>query len=467
MLCSGSISLAAFQVIPEEPCTACLFLRSFLYTWNPEKNSMTRIVLLLAISVPLQGQPPGDYPFRDADASASRKMSQLRRDIESGSSSAVEDFWVEIQRNGAPLVEPIPGNKTHSYVTFVWKGSAETRNVAVINGINGAEPAKNEMLHLAGSDVWYRTYDIRNDARFTYAFSPNDSLRPLLDPARAPVAFRKDPFNPKFFPGGGIYQSWIELPEAPSEDWLVSKPSSGTPDVEQRKITSVILGGNRSLWIYKPPAFTTESEPYPLLIMFDGDAYTSLVPAPTILENLIASKRIPPLVAVFVGNTNRVTDLECSPHFSDFVATELIPWMRAEFHATNDAAATIVAGSSLGGLAASYVGFAHPDVIGNVLSLSGSYWWAPAGDPEPEWLTRQFARGPRSALRFFAAVGSMEERASQLVTNRHFRDILVAKGYPIDFREFNGVHDYLNWRDSFVQGLLALNGHSLVAPGKH
>jgi enterochelin esterase-like enzyme len=427
---------------------------------------MTRIILLLVTGISLQAQPRSDYPFRDVDASASPRMSQLRRDIESGTPSATQEFWAEVQRTGTPLVEPIPGNKTHSFVTFVWKGSPGTRNVAVINGINGAEPAKNEMAQLAASDVWYRTYDIRNDARFTYAFSPNDSLRPLLDPARVPVAFRKDPFNRKSFPGGGIYQSWVELNDAPSEDWLVSKPSSGTPDVEQRKITSVILGGNRSLWIYKPPAFTTKSEPYPLLIMFDGDAYTSLVPAPTILENLIASKRIPPLVAVFVGNTNRVTDLECSPNFSDFVATELVPWMRAEFHATNDAAATIVAGSSLGGLAASYAAFAHPSVIGNVLSLSGSYWWAPAEDPEPEWLTRQFARGPKSALRFFVTVGSMEERASQLVTNRHFRDVLVAKGYPTDSREFNGVHDYLNWRDSFVQGLLALEGRPLIAPEK-
>jgi enterochelin esterase family protein len=383
-------------------------------------------------------------------------MSQLRRDIEDGTQSAAQQFWAEVQRNGAPLVEPIPGNKTHSFVTFVWKGSPGTRNVAVINGINGAEPAKNEMIQLAGSDVWYRTYDIRNDARFTYAFSPDDSLRPLLDPARVPVEFRKDPFNPKSFSGGGIYPSFVELTNAPSEAWLVRKSSSAIPDVEERKLRSVILGGSRNLWVYKPPAFTTRGERYPLLIMFDGDAYTSLVPTPAILDNLIASKRLPPLVAVFVGNTNRGVDLTCSPKFSDFVATELIPWMRAEFHATSDAATTIAAGSSLGGLAAAYVAFAHPGVIGNVLSLSGSYWWTPAGDPEPEWLTRQFARGPRSALRFFVTVGSMEERGSQLVTNRHFRDVLVAKGYPTDFREFNGVHDYLNWRDSFVEGLLAL-----------
>jgi enterochelin esterase family protein len=52
----------------------------------------------------------------------------------------------------------------------------------------------------------------------------------------------------------------------------------------------------------------------------------------------------------------------------------------------------------------------------------------------------------------------MEERASQLVTNRHFRDVLKARGYTIQYREFNGVHDYLNWRDSLVQGLAYLAG---------
>jgi len=38
-------------------------------------------------------------------------------------------------------------------------------------------------------------------------------------------------------------------------------------------------------------------------------------------------------------------------------------------------------GSSPGGLAATYAAYRHPEMFGNVLSQSGSYWWTPPTDP--------------------------------------------------------------------------------------
>jgi len=103
-------------------------------------------------------------------------MSRLREGIERGNRTAVPQFWSEVEKNGTPLVEPIGDDEYHSLVTFLWKAETETHNVAVVGAINGAEPAKNEMVRIADSDVWYISYAIRNDARFAYALSPNDSL---------------------------------------------------------------------------------------------------------------------------------------------------------------------------------------------------------------------------------------------------------------------------------------------------
>src|SRR5450759_1769422 len=50
-----------------------------------------------------------------------------------------------------------------------------------------------------------------------------------------------------------------------------------------------------------------------------------------------------------------------------------------------------VANSSYGGLAAFFAGLRYSDIFGNVVSLSGSVWWQPADEKEPEWLVRQFA----------------------------------------------------------------------------
>ena len=73
--------------------------------------------------------------------------------------------------------------------------------------------------------MWDLSIAIRNDARFTYAFSPNDSMLPLLDPARVSTDFRQDRLNTCRFLGlAGKYSSYVELPDAPSEPWQTLVP---------------------------------------------------------------------------------------------------------------------------------------------------------------------------------------------------------------------------------------------------
>jgi enterochelin esterase family protein len=45
-----------------------------------------------------------------------------------------------------------------------------------------------------------------------------------------------------------------------------------------------------------------------------------------------------------------------------------------------------------------------------------------------------------------------------LETSRHMRDVLLAKGYEVHYQQFVGGHDYLSWRGTFADGLVALIG---------
>jgi enterochelin esterase-like enzyme len=94
-----------------------------------------------------------------------------------------------------------------------------------------------------------------------------------------------------------------------------------------------------------------------------------------ILDNLLADNRTPPLVAVLFDSPDDVrSELGNSPIIAEFVAQELLPWVRRHYHIIANPAHTIVGGLSAGGCAAAYMGLRHPELFGNVLSQSGAFW---------------------------------------------------------------------------------------------
>jgi hypothetical protein len=104
-----------------------------------------------------------------------------------------------------------------------------------------------------------------------------------------------------------------------------------------------------------------------------------------------------------------------------------------------------------------------------VLSQSGTFSYYPGWHQNPAdyttetgWLTRQFAAMRRLPLRFYLDVGRFEGGPvfSLLRENRYLRDVLVARGYPVTYSEFTGGHDYLHWRSTLPDGLIALTQKS-------
>jgi len=86
----------------------------------------------------------------------------------------------------------------------------------------------------------------------------------------------------------------------------------------------------------------------------------------------------------------------------------VLPWVRQNYNITFEPSRTIVGGASFGGLAAAFVAMKHPEIFGNVLAQSGSFWWKPETDDEYEWLTRQFVASPKLPIRFYLQIGLLE-----------------------------------------------------------
>jgi enterochelin esterase-like enzyme len=145
---------------------------------------------------------------------------------------------------------------------------------------------------------------------------------------------------------------------------------------------------------------------------------------------------------------------------------ELAPFIRKNYNVSDDPDRTIIAGYSLGGLAAAYEGFRHAETFGLILTQSGSFWYEPthAEYAEPNWLARQFAKTEKLRLRFYMDAGVYEVNqwgvaTGILMMNRLLRDVLIAKGYEVHYQEFTGDHEYINWRGTLADGLIALIGH--------
>jgi enterochelin esterase-like enzyme len=413
-------------------------------------------------SVYLRPTIDGTLTSMEVPAMASPQLAALAKKWNAGDKTALDEFWKSVEGK-TPLVEDIEGDKEKALVTFIWRGDAQTKKVILRGGLpkDGDKP----LSQLADTDLWYLSERMPRDSRGSYRFQIEGILKgPEEQHFTATVP---DSLNSRVAASG----SFFELPDAPAQPYLTEQPGTPKGTLTRLKIKSAILNEERDYGVYTPAGFNPKAKPYGLLVLFDGeesgDGVDNPLPAPVILDNLIAQQKIPPTVLLLVNYISqawRTRDLACSQPFSDFVAKELLSEVRKNYNISTDPARIIVGGKSFGGLEAVCAGLMHSEVFGNVLSMSGSFWFVPDWQKGTlylsgtGWVIREYAKRPKLPLRFYMEVGRFEGAANQLATNRHLRDVLQLKGYSVTYSEFDGGHDSLCWRGSMVNGLISLSG---------
>ncbi len=246
---------------------------------------------------------------------------------------------------------------------------------------------------------------------------------------------------------------------------LVPVARAANPAVESFTIDDKTYGLQRPVWLYKSPGTSGSAKHAYNLFVFLQREWVDELAVPATLEKLVAAGEIPPTIAVVVDtSTERPTDLGNSAKFDRFMTADLLPWLRAKLGGLPEPKNVVIAGISVGGLAATYVGYRHPDVFGNVLAQSGAFWRGNEGanDP-PEWLTNEFRNKPRLPLRFYIEVGSEETRRTAngvvfLEANRRLRDVLTAKQYVVRYSEVpRNIHDPEHVRPTLAAGIVYLS----------
>jgi enterochelin esterase-like enzyme len=230
-----------------------------------------------------------------------------------------------------------------------------TQNVALQTPLaNSPGMPMLQLDRLQDTDVWYRCWRMRPDLRFTYRFLVD--VKPSANPQQSA---RVDPLNPHHMEISldeigtqKVEYSIAAMPLAPGESWIIRNLAIPAGTVTQYASGVPFLGNERTIWVYTPPGYIANAQAgYPLLVLFDGFSYQNWIPRPVALDNLTHAGRIPPMVAVLIGNArdSRRSELGNNPALMEFLCKEMLPWVHDHWNVTRDPQKSIVGGYSFGG----------------------------------------------------------------------------------------------------------------------
>jgi enterochelin esterase family protein len=249
--------------------------------------------------------------------------------------------------------------------------------------------------------------------------------------------------------------SILELPAALPQPWVGRRP-----EVRPGELTRVELGDSViQIWI---PHTDRPLADLPVVISFDGGSWVR-IGVTTTFANLVADRAVPPFAAVLIESINgsaergqtRIRSLTHPDQFVGFVLDDLLPYLRRAYPVTDDPSRIVLAGQSLGGLAAAHVAAVAPDRIGWVIGQSAALWWPGDEDGGLPGAT-VIAAYEEPAVRpvsFFLEVGSQE--GELLMANRRFHDVLKKSGHAVSCREYRGGHDQACWQGGLADGIVA------------
>lgn len=402
-------------------------------------------------------------------------LRRFREDLRNSSGAAeteatLANFWRTIGKDGTPICEEIAGDAETIVCTFVFKGGENTKSVFLsLPPFSRRTPEEFRLRPIAGSDVWTASVALPRASRFVYSLIV-DSKFENVSPESAPeeIEIFKNAQQNDFFNRNRLSEnrSYLETPPIAPLKYLEKRSPADTGKIADFQIKSEILHNERTISVYTPPDFNA-AKTYPLLIIFDREIYLDEIKAPAILDNLRAENLSPPLIAVFVGNApeKRADELTGNEKFAEFIAFELIEYLKTSYRISDNSAARIVAGASFGGLAAVFSGLTHPDIFGNILSQSGSFW-RQSEDFAAEITARHQTKNTKQKIYLEAGIFETEARGriSLLEANRRLRDSLRDGGFTVNYREFRGGHGAVNWRAGFAEGLIFLTRNLLDKP---
>jgi enterochelin esterase-like enzyme len=318
--------------------------------------------------------------------------------------------------------------------------------------IDGA--AGPQMLNLSGSNLWYASAHIEPVGRL-HSFS--------------------------YMMNGAKFGGRLDLPTFGPLSYQQPGIPAGTLSPKLFHASKIYDGMKSEYWIYVPAQYDPHT-PTALMVFQDGEWYLDRNgnnPALNVIDNLIAQKKIPVMICVFINPG----DIESSPgtptynlvkKYSDewqrtlkdsmrsalydtvsdryvrFLHSEVLAEVEAKYNIRKDAYSRAITGLSSGGICSFNAAWQMPDQFSRVISWIGSFTsiqWkedpavADGGQDYPEKVLHEAHRNLRVWLQDGSEDLELEKYGSWALANIRLANALKMKGYDFHFNFGKGTHN--------------------------
>ena len=331
------------------------------------------------------------------------------------------------------------GNKA----TFIWQGESAPH---LISDVHGWEDKPKPFKPTSDPTLWTCSLNLPHDAYVEYAFYDPSSQEKILDPLNGQTVSN----------GMGSRNNFFYMPEAMPSPFSMRRADVRSGTITRHRVDADFLqdDSKRDVYLYKPPTGGS----VPLLVVYDGYDYLHRARLATIVDNLIAEKRIQPIAIAFLqnGRSRRTVEYFCSDATIHWLDREVLPLARAHLRLLNfedQPGAYGVLGASAGGLMSFYTGLRMPEIFGKVLCQSAVF----SIDGRDFAAVDLVRFGQGRSLQIWMDVGILDEL---LEDNRRMIALLDRRQYNVTYREFSAGHNYTAWRDDIWRGLEAMFPYS-------
>ena len=325
------------------------------------------------------------------------------------------------------------------------------------------------MHHLPGSDLWYTS-------------------------ARIERVGKLHSFN--YVVNGAVFGGRPDLPAFAPLSYLQPGTPSGTLSSKVVHTSKIYDGMKSEYWIYVPAQYDPKT-PAALMVFQDGGWYIDREdnnPALNVIDNLIAQKKIPVMICVFINpgdisgspgtktfefvkgysdkwhrtlkDSMRSTLYDTvSDRYARYLRDEVLADVAAKYNIRKDAYSRAITGLSSGGICSFNAAWQMPGEFSRVISWVGSFTsiqWkedpaiAEGGQDYPEKVLREAKRNIRVWLQDGAADQENDRYGSWPLANIRLANALKLKGYDFHFSLSEGTHSSAHGAAEFPEEMVWL-----------